>query len=469
MTIIPCRKYLLPLLLAWAAIFSCILASAANIHYAMPAGVKLQSPSIQRVRGVDAPKLLAQTVTVEGYYYDGSIPMVIDDINRVMIDLPLPEESFVPVVGAIPATLKSGDRVSVSGMLFNPTNGDPPAIRGESTAIRITDAGQIKVLQASTLPSLTLPAASGNNGADAPPAAPKTHYAVLIVGGINAANNHVRYWNDLVSMYYLLINRGYQPGHITVLYANGAPRPGATTSIPVNYAATSANITTVFNKLAAKVTAKDDLYIMLNDHGGGLLTKATSDHPAGYYGGVVSTGSTALEEKYNEAALGMDLNDDGKTNAIVAVSQVLCLWNWEKMTDDQFTAEVNKVSKAKTIIIQMKQCFCGGFINNLRGTNRIIMSSCSPDQFSWGTSSNKFGAFTFWYIAALYGHKPDGSGTVDADANHDGKVSIIEAFNFASSHDGAPETPYYEENNLPFLLTTIPAGMKGMAGSAYFL
>jgi len=468
MTIIPCRKYLLPLLLAWAAIFSCILASAANIHYTMPAGVKLQSPSIQRVRGVDAPKLLAQTVTVEGYYYDGSIPMVIDDINRVMIDLPLPEESFVPVVGAIPATLKSGDRVSVSGMLFNPTNGDPPAIRGESTAIRITDAGKIKVLQASTLPQLTLPAVGGDNAPNVPPPTEKTRYAVLIAGCANPSNNHVRYWNDLVTMYHILIGRGFQPGNIFVLYADGAPRPGSS-KIPVNYSATSANITTVFNQLAAKITAKDDVYIMLNDHGGGLLTKDSAGHPAGYYGGCINSTGSALEEKYNEVALDMDLNYDGKINAIIAVSQVLCLWNWENMTDDQFAVEVNKVSKAKTIVIQMKQCFCGGFINNLRGKNRIIMSSCSPDEFSWGTNSNKFGVFTYWYFAALSGYKPDGSGPVNADTNFDGKVSIVEAYNFARSHDSAPETPYYEENDLPFLLNIIPAGMKDLKGEAYFL
>jgi len=117
----------------------------------------------------------------------------------------------------------------------------------------------------------------------------------------------------------------------------------------------------------------------------------------------------------------------------------------------------------------MKQCFCGGFINNLRGKNRIIMSSCSPDEFSWGTNSNKFGVFTYWYFAALSGYKPDGSGPVNADTNFDGKVSIVEAYNFARSHDSAPETPYYEENDLPFLLNIIPAGMKDLKGEAYFL
>ena len=467
---IPGRNHQLTLLLlAWVVLLTCmaLASAAAAIRYTMPAGVQLHSPTIQRVRGVDATKLLAQTVTVEGYYYDGSIPMVIDDINRVALDLPLPDESFVPVVGAVPATLKSGDRVSLSGTLFRPTNNDQVGVRGETTAIRIQNAGQIKVLQASALPRLAITTIKIPVGGIKPI---KNRYAVLIAGCINPSNNHIRYWNDLVTMYNILIGRGFQPGNITVLYADGVARPGVAASIPVNYAATPDNITTVFNQLATKVTVNDDVYIMLNDHGGGLMTVPSGGYAAGMYGGIVDpAGGDAFDEKYNEAALHMDINGDGHENSTVAVHQVLCLWNWADMTDRQFAAEVNKVSRAKNIIIQMKQCFNGGFINNLRAANRIIMSSSSSDQPSWGHGPDyNFGEFTFWYFAALTGHKPDGSGAVDADANHDGKISILEAYNFARTHDTQPEILSYEGDGIAPAHTD-PSGTEAVSGAAYIL
>ena len=35
---------------------------------------------------------------------------------------------------------------------------------------------------------------------------------------------------------------------------------------------------------------------------------------------------------------------------------------------------------------------------------------------------------------------------VDADADDDGKVSIVEAFNYARSMNSRPETPWYEDS-----------------------
>jgi hypothetical protein len=108
-------------------------------------------------------------------------------------------------------------------------------------------------------------------------------YAVLIAGGANPGNNHVRYWNDLSTMYGILRANGYKAADIYVLYADGTARDA---SMPVNYSATRANITTVFNLLAPKMSSFDKLYIMLNDHGGGLLTETINGYSPGVYGGV---------------------------------------------------------------------------------------------------------------------------------------------------------------------------------------
>jgi len=446
------RYHLLILLLAGAVSLTG-MASAAMITRAndggitMPASVQVLSPSIQRIRGTDASKLLAQTVTVEGYYYDGSIPMVIDDIDRVKLNLPLPDESFVPVVGAIPANLQSGDRVSISGKLFHPTIADPISIRGERTAVRISDATTVKVLQPSRLSRLPM------HITKIPGLKPiwPHRYAVLIAGCINPSNNHARYWNELVYMYNILIGRGYNPANIYVFYADGHPRTGAAPSpFSVIYAATQANISGIFDQLAAKVTALDDVFIFTDDHGGGLATAPIdASHPAGLYGGVVVPGGgDATDEKYSEAALNMDINGDGQKNATVAVDQVLCLWG-ENMRDDDFAAQVNKINRVKTIAVVMEQCFSGGFIGDLRGSNRILMSAATSDQCSWAYHANyDYNEFSFWFLAALSGQKPDGSGVVDADSNHDGKISILEAYSFARAHDAVAETPWYDGDGI---------------------
>jgi hypothetical protein len=98
------------------------------------------------------------------------------------------------------------------------------------------------------------------------------------------------------------------------------------------------------------------------------------------------------------------------------------------------------------------------------------MSACSRFEFSYAASSCPLDEFTFWYFAALTGTKPDGSGTVNADTNGDGKISILEAYNFARSHDTRPETPFYEDNGVwPCHSGAMPSGGEGALGASTYL
>ena len=59
---------------------------------------------------------------------------------------------------------------------------------------------------------------------------------------------------------------------------------------------------------------------------------------------------------------------------------------------------------------------------------------------------------------------------MDADANHDGRVSILEAYNFARSHDAAGETPYYEDDGVrPGHSGAMPSGGDGSLGANTYL
>jgi len=55
---------------------------------------------------------------------------------------------------------------------------------------------------------------------------------------------------------------------------------------------------------------------------------------------------------------------------------------------------------------------------------------------------------------------------VNADANGDGEVSLVEAFNYARAKDTQSETPWYEDNGdgIPHS-GKMPAGGDGTLGS----
>lgn len=237
-------------------------------------------------------------------------------------------------------------------------------------------------------------------------------YAVIISGGMNLENNHERYWNDCSAIYSTLVNvYGYLKDHIYVLISDGKSldldrhlNNGTYASSPqdldgdgkgdINYAATRANISTVFDLLGDKLTSDDNLFIFTTDHGG-------------FYG----------------------------SNAF------MCLWNNEILKDEDFSKELNKV-KAGKINICMGQCNSGGFIDDLQGDNTVIATACREDQSSYAMSNMLYDEFVFYWISAVKGKTPMGS-VIDADQNNDGKISMNEAFLFASQKDTKPETPQY--------------------------
>jgi hypothetical protein len=372
--------------------------------------------ALMKIRTAEILKSIGKEVTLEGYFYDGSIPMIVDDIEKVRCDKPLEADAYIPLVGH-QLQLKWGDHVRVTGVMEKGTVG----LAKESAVLRIQPSTKLQVVSKTALNW------GGKVNFRFDPAilqaitAMKAPHAVLIAGGWDATNNHIRYWNDLKTMYALLLSKGYPKANIKVLYADGVAKDA---SMPVNYSATGANISLVFSTLAGQTGIESPVYIMTNDHGTQLA--------------------------------------GGKTG--------LCLWNHEVMSDTDFAGHVNKVKNYGKMIIQMKQCYSGGFVAPLTKANRIVMSSCSPTQVSWSNATATYGEFTFWYFSALMGYKPDGSGTVNADANGDGKVSILEAYNFARSHDGSSETPLYDDNGVvPAQTAVVPAGGDGALGAGTFL
>ena len=240
------------------------------------------------------------------------------------------------------------------------------------------------------------------------------NYAVIISGGYNAYNNHIRYWNDCQAIYSTLVNEyGYLDSHIYVLISDGTnPANDRNTgygydSSPldldgdgdndIQYAATKNNITSVFNLLSNTLTSNDFLYIFTTDHGDTM----------------------------------------GGDNAL------LCLWG-ETMTDAEFANEVNKVN-AGAISIVMEQCYSGGFVSDLTASNRVIATACTAYEFSYAMTGLLYNEFVYHWTSAVRGCTPYGT-SVNADTNNDGLVSMKEAFDYAKNNDSKNETPQYNSS-----------------------
>ncbi len=424
----------------------------------------VKSPTIFAARGELGTDKLNQTVEVRGFYYDGSIPMVVDDIERVNCDTLMPAQSYVPLAQAVP-DLKNGDEVTVSGRLVTP-QAIGLKLENEGSVLKFETPVQQAVKRVGTInasklrldPNLKVRIPGGIFQLT------PQKYAVLLVGGGDAANNHLRYWNDLKTMNAILVARGYKKSNITVIYADGVAKDA---SMSVNYSASKANVNKVFKDLGDKLGAQDELYVMVNDHGGGFLGQQSGSNGPGSYGALLDA-SNSVGTAWSEAAFNRDLNYDGDKNDTVHFHNTVCLWG-ELMTEDEFGAALDQVKNVKTEMLQMKQCFSGGFTQRLNRANRVVMSSCGPNEFSWGHSKGNYGSFTYYYFSALTGKTPDGglingSSSVNADANGDGKVTLAEAWNYAKSKNPAPETALYADTASAPVSGTMPMGGQGALG-----
>ncbi|MHC1727033.1 MAG: C13 family peptidase [Syntrophobacteraceae bacterium] len=269
----------------------------------------------------------------------------------------------------------------------------------EITPAGASSEGKAYVQNGKTPPS---PQISSVLGAPNTPAA--NRWAVIISGGYNQYNNHIRYWNDCSYFYKTLKANGFSDDHIIVLFADGTDpavdRSDGTNSPldldedgddDIQYSATKANITTVFNNLQTQLGSEDILYIFTTDHGG------SNDSPP-----------------YDNP------------NSI--------LWLWEEgINDSEFAVQVDKVTTKATVCI-FEQCFSGGMIDDLKKANRVLMSASRFWELSFAMGDSfynddyQYDEFSYYATYALA--NPSAS-----DANGDGTVSMEEAYLYALSND----------------------------------
>jgi len=264
-------------------------------------------------------------------------------------------------------------------------------------------------------------------------------------------------------MYSTLVNK-YGYTDIVVLYADGEGLDG---QIPVHYSATQTSLETVFNLLRENSTEEDFVFIFTTNHGGGF-------HKAGceICGGQVDVnGDEPREDIIFEEDCNLDLNDDGDKTDQVSWDEVLTSWG-SSIFDDSFHTLLANLKYDRMVIV-MEQCFGGGLIADMAqgGNNRIIISAAGEYEFSWAMppAPYNYDEFSYHFTSAINGAGPKGT-KVYADTNGDGKISMVEAFNYAISKDTQLETSWYEDSGdgIPHP-GKMPAYGEGVLGGKTFL
>ncbi len=173
----------------------------------------------------------------------------------------------------------------------------------------------------------------------------------------------------------------------------------------MDFLATRGNIQRAFDSLQRVVGPKDTVFIMTNDHGGGCLTVRSGSLEPGLYGGRIDDNDDELLDRICEGSIGSDLTSDGDRDDCLKVDESFSLWQSNRpLYDDEFAAEVAKLSNCGRVILVAEQCFSGGFLDDLTGPNRVMMSAADDVQISRARRPGLlYNEFTFWFMSALRG------------------------------------------------------------------
>ena len=241
-------------------------------------------------------------------------------------------------------------------------------------------------------------------------------YAVIISGGANQLNNHIRYWGDAAFVYSTLtLKYGYAKDHIYLLVSDGTnpavDRSNGTNSptdldgdlvVDTNYSAIYTNVQTVFAELASILTAGDQLFVFTTDHG------------------------------TQESGWAAYIN----------------LWNWAELHDHQLKDMT--IGLPCPVMFAMEQCYSGGFLDDLNQSNRCIATAAIYYRSSYdGDTSPTYDHWAYYWTAAMRGYKPgaqpwlDGA-AVNADTDGDGRVSFKEASDYAFANKYVGPGDYYD-------------------------
>jgi len=373
--------------------------------------------NIADIVGENAAAYIGQTLTLSGYLIlAAGHPLLVSNPLSFMNNS-LSSNNCVIVAGSITASLQGlvGQQVHVKGVVE--WADQPTQLLGLSyLSHKAIDSASMAIPGCND--TILAPIALENFTPVIDPLPEK--YAVLYSGGIDPHWGYYRYWNDLIWMYLILLLNGYDPDNIYVIYNDGI---GETEMMPVHYPATHDSMDTVFGVLSSEMGSSDSLFFFSTNHGE-------------YHG--------------------------------------ICTWeplDPDPLNQTEVQAWFNSITCNYTVIV-MEQCVSGKFIPYLSAPDRVVMTACGDDASSYSCDTEgPWNEFVFHFMTAIFQHPINGDNTpVWADVNHDGKISMAEAFGYAAAMDSRIETPLYDDNGdgIPSSLGNI-VGTDAIFGNSIFL
>jgi len=269
-------------------------------------------------------------------------------------------------------------------------------------------------------------------------------YAVIIVGDPGDPQHYKWFTNDAQRQYNVLKQKyGFLPGKIFVLITlkEGTKWQENLSCDPdiIDMDAIEKNIKNLFREFRAyglyEIDNKDLLYVVIISHGLDIGT---------FYGSKIGIGDLwpnghdtyfGLEDEIDEEALQTNeelesikkeaaqyLNENAleefennkisslNFNSNCSVLSPTKLFDWEFAL---YSSNIN----AKRIVFMLQPCFSGGFIRELSGNNRVILTASRENELALAP----FIGFVYYGL--------NGS----ADLNYDNKITIAEVFEYTST------------------------------------
>ena len=276
-------------------------------------------------------------------------------------------------------------------------------------------------------------------------------YAILISGGGNRGNNHTRYWGDMAAVYGTLTLTYKMPKTNIIVCMSDGTSPDADVSYgtsssqshglfpdnsspldldgdgdaDVDYSATQSSVKSAFASMRNKLTASDQLFVFITDHG-------------------LQDGESGLCK--------------------------LVLWDEYFMSPSELAGLTSDLPCP--VLFAFEFCYSGAFISALKaqsGGRAIATAASETTSSGWNKTSkvsgvtsaqgsNYMNPWVYYFVGAMRGIVPHvsiepwGNGNylcTGADASNDGWVSIKEASDYAKSKikaDGYPEEPNYDDS-----------------------
>ena len=237
-------------------IFEGISENANDIYLDDISVIKLQQVYFSIHDLYEDPSIIeGDTVWVGGYYTTPNDSILIEHYGDWEKDQIMEPHSFLYMEGILPPLQAyNGGYIMARGIVHF----EPKLIHLDPADSMIV---HLNVIDATVLldgEGILSPQGNGGDGGipnDAPAACDPCKFAILISGGWDAANNHAKYWENLVALYNYKVNSaGYCPENVMVNYFNGTRRDIRIPAANVKKA-DSTNIRNNFDEMSRRVAA----------------------------------------------------------------------------------------------------------------------------------------------------------------------------------------------------------------------